>query len=391
MKLKTNKTNLQSIGKLVQYAFNKTESVVDKETFLSVYQHAYSYGQIHDSQVTSYVMVDQFESQFYDSKVKMAGIAYVSSYPEYRGDGGVSDLFHEIIPDLYENDYVISNLAPFSEHFYRQFGYENTIFQKHYRLSADSFRTCPSERSGSLKRGAWQDLEIREKVLDIYEKSLASGSEVNCMARAPWWWERMDIYYPNRLIAVAYDEAKTAVGYLIYRMAATEFLIDELVYLNGFAMRKLLSFVKSHVSSFEYFVYSAGLNEVIEYHFAEREGIEINEKAFMMSRIINFEKLIEKIPFRYKGALVFEVLDDELCPWNNGKWVINVDDNQVSCQKALVDEKPNLSGHIQAWTMLILGNLSLKQATLLGLLTVDDLVKAEKLFPNKQTSFYDYF
>ena len=75
-------------------------------------------------------MVNQYPLMVYGKKLSMGGVGYVSSLPEYRGNGGISRLMKEILSDLHEQGTAVSNLAPFSERFYRHFGYENTISPK---------------------------------------------------------------------------------------------------------------------------------------------------------------------------------------------------------------------------------------------------------------------
>lgn len=66
-------------------------------------------------------MVNQFKSEVFGNHVPMAGIGYVASYPEYRGQGHISKLMKEILQDLHEQDVPFANLAPFSESFYRHY------------------------------------------------------------------------------------------------------------------------------------------------------------------------------------------------------------------------------------------------------------------------------
>ena len=64
----------------------------------------------------------------------------------------------ELLHDLYENGVAVSQLAPFSEAFYRQFGYENTSQKKNYQIPASAFAHFKSERQGFVKRGTWRQL-----------------------------------------------------------------------------------------------------------------------------------------------------------------------------------------------------------------------------------------
>ena len=102
MKLARDHESLKAITGLIEYAFRKQQPIIDDPLFLSRYEHADSYGMYHDDELTSLVMANHFEIQLFNERVKMAGVGYVSSYPEYRGQGGVSNIMPELLTDLYE-------------------------------------------------------------------------------------------------------------------------------------------------------------------------------------------------------------------------------------------------------------------------------------------------
>lgn len=70
----------------------------------------------------------------------MGGVGCVASYPENRGQGDINRLMKEIILELHDQNYAISDLAPFSETFYRRYGYENAIYEKMYQIRPEYLR-----------------------------------------------------------------------------------------------------------------------------------------------------------------------------------------------------------------------------------------------------------
>ena len=60
---------------------------------MSRYDHSDGLWQFfNDKKLTSYIMVNKFKSEVFGHHVPMAGIGYVASYPEYRGQGHISKL-----------------------------------------------------------------------------------------------------------------------------------------------------------------------------------------------------------------------------------------------------------------------------------------------------------
>lgn len=380
MKLPQNQATLQAVTNVIEYAFNKKQPIIDNSLFLSRYHHADCFGTFHNEQLSSLVMSNHFQVKLFEGTVPMSGIGYVASYPEFRGSGGVSELMQEILTDSYENGVIISQLAPFSQRFYRQFGYENTSKQKHYRIPAAAFAHVASEKAGEVQRGTWQ--ELKAPIQATYQRALKD--QVGTIAREDWWWERLQEYYPHRFYAVCFDQNHKVQGYLIYRLQGDTFLVDELVYLNGFALRKLLTYMKAHVSSFAWFYYAGPAHERLEEFFSEQKTLEISLKPYMMSRIINFPQLFRHLPIDVETIIV-EVTEDQQCPWNKGQWLIT--DQQ--CQK-VEGKQADVRGTIHAWTELLLGDLSLETGCFLDKFEVNNQ-QMMTVFPQGKQSFYDYF
>ncbi|MGX7204216.1 GNAT family N-acetyltransferase [Enterococcus pingfangensis] len=379
MKLTRDHPTLEAITSLIEYAFKKQQPIINDPLFLSRYEHADCYGVYQDAELTNLVMANHFEIQLFQQRVKMAGVGYVASYPEYRGQGGISSIMSELLSDLYAQGVAVSQLAPFSEAFYRQFGYEPTSRRKTYRIPAKAFTYLPSERKGQVKRGTWQ--QMKPLIKAIYQRLLLQ-QQVGTVVREDWWWERLNMYYPHRFYAAAFDDAGTAKGYIIYRMQGNTLVVDELAYENEFALRKLLTYLKAHVSSFDEFLYHAPVYERIEKCFLEQEALMITLEPYMMSRIIDIEQLLTKFPIQQK-EIILEVTEDKECPWNVGSWLVS----QGTCQK--VQTAGEVKATIHGWSELLLGELTLAEGIFLGKVTASEV--ETEIFPKGQQRFYDYF
>ena len=84
---------------LVIYAFNQEPTAERQERFEKLLSHTQSYGFLIDEQLTSQVMATPFQVNFHGVRYPMAGIGYVASYPEYRGEGGISAIMKEMLAD----------------------------------------------------------------------------------------------------------------------------------------------------------------------------------------------------------------------------------------------------------------------------------------------------
>ena len=110
---KMGKEEMKEMFDLVIYAFNQEPTAERQERFEKLLSHTQSYGFLIDEQLTSQVMATPFQVNFHGVRYPMAGIGYVASYPEYRGEGGISAIMKEMLADLAKQKVALSYLAPF--------------------------------------------------------------------------------------------------------------------------------------------------------------------------------------------------------------------------------------------------------------------------------------
>lgn len=388
MKLEKNQDNLNKIASLIEYAFLKNEDLTHDINFKSRYNHSIGYGCFNQTKLTSYIMVNQFKSEVFGNHVPMAGIGYVASYPEYRGQGHISKLMKEILQDLHEQDVPLANLAPFSESFYRHYGFSNSIYQSEYRFSGKALKSFKLPRSGQIVRSNWNNLLVQNGVIQLYERQLHTDDERNTVIREDWWWNRLNTYYQNRNIAVYFDSDERPISYLIYRLQGDVFLADELYSITPQGYLALLGFMGSHVGTSKEFRMILPEDSILAELFPEQNLLDIRLRPYMMSRIIDFERILTYMKPLKDGIFNIEVINDDQCPWNIGVWQIVNKDGHVTC-KHMEDGLVDYSGSITAWTQVLLGRLTMADAVKLGLITDYRVKKLD--FKKGKVSFYDYF
>ena len=113
----------EAMFELATYAFNAQDTPARRERFKLIVENSWNYGFFdEEEQLTSQVMATPFSVEFYGQQYLMAGIGYVASYPEARGQGGINQIMEKILKDCRERKVSLSYLAPFSYPFYRRYG-----------------------------------------------------------------------------------------------------------------------------------------------------------------------------------------------------------------------------------------------------------------------------
>lgn len=345
------------------------------------------FGEYKDGKLASYIMVNEFESRIFAKKVKMGGVGYVASYPENRGQGDINRLMNEIILELYKQNYAISNLAPFSESFYRRYGYENAIYEIMYELNPAYLRLFKPIKEGKIVREKWKDSNLKEAVIKLYQDKLNQNNQRNTVDREEWWWDRLDTYYPGRFICVYFDKNNQPAGYMFYRIRDRDFRVEELYYKTPQAAKALLSIIASHSSSDLKYYVKIPESSLLGEFFPEQEELKVQILPYMMTRIINVEQVLEALHLTNSGKINIEITDDEIVAENNGTWEIDQINKETKVRKNEKDS--DYSGSLTNWTKVLLGHLTLKQAVRLGFIKEHHPVDND--FIKGEVSFYDYF
>lgn len=395
LKKLTSETELQDILALSEYAFNFSDIAEFQESFLKVWQHTDNWGIVEDGQLTSQILVFPFHVNVFGQAMKMAGIGNVATYPEYRGTGGIRQLFTAIFEELKENGTVLSYLAPFYQPFYRKFGYEAIFSKIETKVNRQEITQLANETTGSMKRVDKSQEKWRKVIKKLYADTLAK--DTGSVIREDWWWQNRFDHAPKTKYAICFDDAAKPVGYMAYEMAPGEMVIHEISYLNGFAIRKMASFIASHSGTFETFRFSSKLSEQVKLLFTESRPVAQVINEGMMVKIISLEGFIDQYSFNVKGDRSFLLaVEDQVTPWNQGTWKLTVEAGKGSLRlvsDSLLPEA-DFSGSIQSWTQVLLGRTTLETQLFLGNMTADSKRATRELsevLPESDLALHDYF
>ncbi|MEQ7217382.1 GNAT family N-acetyltransferase [Vagococcus fluvialis] len=388
----TDKKDIEKVHELGSYAFNMDHTEEQKQAYIEKNTFIDNYVDEVDGEVLSQIVSYPFEVTIKGQVMKMSGIGDVASYPETRGSGGIRNIFSAIFNDLHENGTELSYLAPFSQPFYRKFGYETVFDSEEIRIPKAVITQIKPEKKGKVKRVKWEDEDTKAILKEIYRDTLEKvhGSVI----REDYWWHYTMIKKQKR-VAICYDDNNMPQGYLIYGLVgASEFQIFEMAYRNSFALRKLMSFVSSHSGSFNEFVSTNLPDKAVLELFTEISGITRKTYSYMMVKIVNFKQFIEKYPFKKveKEADFYVDIQDNSCEWNNGIFHLVIKNGKATCEKVTEAKKIDYSGSIQHFTQVFMGRLTLDQAVWLEL--IDKKTEGSnlsELIDSVTPRMYDYF
>ncbi len=290
---------------LAKYAFHKNPTGGDR-AFYKLLEQSTLHTHTENGELTSMIVDTHFQVSFQGQTVPMAGIGYVASYPEFRGNGAASQLMTEILQENYQKETLFSYLAPFSYSFYSKFGYRYVFNQKHYEIDAADF---PLGEKTHLTVKRTDFVTAQQDLASVHTQLVGNGS----LVRGEFEWSYYFDYKKQPHFAVFYDQAEPR-GYVIYAFNGMAFIIHELITLDVQAKKTAYRFIASHAGAFDKFVYTAPSNVTLEQDMREPSRAQINLRADMMARIVNLKAYLKQFPVNVDKQ--FTIID-EILPENN--------------------------------------------------------------------------
>ncbi|WP_206913271.1 hypothetical protein IGL98_002670 [Enterococcus sp. DIV0840] len=349
--------NIDDIFDLAAYAFNAEKTEERKRRFKKIVAQSLNYGYFLEDALTSQVISTPFKVAFHGISYQMAGIGCVSSYPEYRGQGGISTIMKQLLAELAENKVELAYLAPFSYPFYRKYGFEQVFEQISYTVKAADWPKVKAT-PGKMKRVTYE--EAKSVCQQIYSE--LPNNQKGAVIRESWWFEYAFGLDDKNLFALYEDELGNPQGYLIYQSSAERFVIKEWGYLTDQAFRSIIRFIGSHNGSSQEFHLETGFDGENLSYLMPSPLVEMKVTPFMMARIVDLESFMCKYPFAVGSAEAYYLkVEDDYGSWNNGIWELLIDENGQSSVRKLdqipesLKEEDVIASSIQTLTQLFMG------------------------------------
>lgn len=347
-----------------------------------------------DSTMTAYISGLRYAVNFDGNMCSMRGIGGVSSLPQYRRNGAIRGCFMKAFEDFYNEGCVFSYLYPFSNAFYRQFGYERGCEVYSYKADFRSLRDFASQGEYVLlENGDEKTLgDVRKVYADFCRKYNMCAVREDCD-----WFElkNTDIYTDCRYTYVYRNEAGEAMGYCTFEKSETNgernLKCRELAFSDLSGLNAMLDFLRGFASHFKFLIFDVPDNLDISYAFKENSLYEVTctKIPYGMARVINVEKALKLAKYKGEGKAVIKV-DDPQIPDNSASWKVEFAGGNVTVSKT--EESPDADMPIQAFSRLLLGFAELDESSqFMGVKVFGNEENLHKIFYRKPTAIFSGF
>ena len=268
---------------------------------------------------------------------RVGGVSAVASPPEHRRRGYVATLLDGMHAELRDRDVAIAALWPFSHPFYARFGYGRANDYAVHELppaALDAPAATPTDE-GTLRRLTPGDVDALSAVHE------ASAVEPLAVQRSPDWW-RLRIFQSwsdDRYVYGWADDAGELRSYLAYRVEEGEgadggrrLVVDYWGAADEEAYRGLLAFLHNHdsqVSTVRFVAPDASLLD----RLSDPAEAETTVKPGPMVRVVDVTAALAGLSTPADSGEVALRVRDERHAWNDGTFVVGVEDGHTTCRR----------------------------------------------------------
>ena len=347
-----------------------------------------------ENELMSCLNVIPYNFYFDGAVMKGTGIGNVVTYPHHRKKGAIKKIFQTILPKMYEEETAFSYLYPFSESFYRKYGYERSCNAIGWNLDLSKIPFTPYSGSFHL----YSNPSLRPMFEEAYENF---STPLNMMVhRDKYDWmtlKNAKASYNNTYAYLYKDKTGKPCGYVIFKKDFDHkqpiLNCRELVYDSYSTLQAIMSFLSTYASDYKriHFYGPAFYNlQSFCTDFAQSTSymtIGLNG----MVRAVHVPSVLKQARYNGSGTISIELSDQQIKE-NKGIFHITFESGKALSIEKTTSGSPDLSLPISLFSSAIVGNYTAEE-----LLFHDELIlhcsleKLSSVFYKKPCWINNYF
>ncbi|MFC1837960.1 enhanced intracellular survival protein Eis [Thermodesulfobacteriota bacterium] len=332
-----------------------------------------------------------FHMKFNGVDTPVAGVSFVGTLPVFRHMGCLRKVHERHFELLHEEkERAISILFASQAAIYQRYGYEVVSTQNSYSIDPRhiQFKSLKHLKSaGKLKQLHGDEVEILDK---IYRQFTAPRT--GYLIRNKFKWETGVLSPPINSVTVfdkiVYEEDGVPLGYVVYTVDPRHgdsglphrISIRDMAWLSISAYYGIWNyFTRMHLAHHINWT-PVPVDDPIPHLLLEPGRLNIKSRNGFLARIVDIERAVPCRGYSEDGELIFQIVKDEMCPWNNGTWHMKISNGKGSINKT--DKDPEVSMTINSFAMMLFGQITATKAMRMGRLDVmkeDSLTRYDRL------------
>jgi len=317
--------------------------------------------------------------RFNGESVPVAAVTSVGTLPIYRRRGYLRKITAAHFNLLHEQgERAIAILLASQAAIYQRYGYAIVSTVNHYNVEPRYLEFSFSQAvPGTFREVSNDKFEL---LVDLYRKFRTDRT--GYLHRGKVMWEAGVLSPPptgGQLNKVIYEESGEPLGYVIYTVQqqqgpgpgpGQQLTIRDLVWLTTSAYRAIWEYFARMDLVGNVIWWRVPGDDPLPHLLLEPRMLRLTSSDGLLGRIVDVEQALPQRQYDEEATLTFEIVDDDLCPWNCGRWKFEASSDKSAIIRT--DEEPQLVMPISTLAMLLFGQISATEAARMARLDVCD-------------------
>ncbi len=330
--------------------------------------------------------------------VPISGVTTVATDPLDRGRGFLRLAVERHFRELRERgERPLAVLYASQAAIYHRFGYAVVSTHHRYQVEPRYLQFVEPLTVPGRLREVDPDREF-PLLVELYRRYREDKTGYVHRGRA--MWQAGVLAPPERAghekVVVCYEEEGEALGYLVYSTGPGPFegpepnqlvTVSELAALTPAAYQAFWELLaRMHLARFIEWPTVPG-DDPLPHLLAEPRMLRDTARDGLLARIVDLPAALSSRGYDAEGELVLEVPADALCPWNDGRWRLEVGAGEVRVTAA--SGEADLRMGIRALAMLLFGQRSATELVRMGLAEgrSEAVARADRIFATRRVPF----
>lgn len=330
--------------------------------------YPYGWGCFDENGVMTAGLEDTPFEMYYDGHVvKAGGIGGVASLPEARMKGGIRAIFERVFEENRARGVLFSVLYPFSNPYYRQFGYELCREGIHYRFPMEALKFY---RNADVQARMHEAAEGSAPFEPIY-RAYAQGYNY-ALAREENAWRNIlgGDYTQTRCYRYILSRGGRDTAYCMFRphqpggmFTPRTLVLTDYAYVDATALRDLLGFLYKLAAQYSHVRIEVPSDIALPALLAEPNEVEVSSMPHSMARMLDVEQALRLMRHPAGGGSYSLRVRDDFLPVNSGIYRVAYGPQGVEVVHS-ADGEADLSLSVQTLAQMCLGYIDLHMACL---------------------------
>ncbi len=361
---KITKEDMTQVVKLHQYAYGfwTDQDVRDEDYNFMIPENII--GLFENDTLLSVLTIMKTQQSVRGVLKGMGGISMVGTYPEARMKGYVRTIMQSAFLEMKEAELSVSMLEPFRETFYSRLGYVPAYEKFRLKAPLDGLRVAPESAIGdewTVERVPGHEAkDTYMTFIQDFAPTTFHGYAFNPEIRDEEWTRRnknrhyVFVKKAGKIEALARYQLK---GYMHFEEPG-QLIVEEMYWRTLPAQTALFNYLGKHRDQIQTIHMILPYGTDFQHWFEDlRDWIELKVWHPWMIRIIDAKAALTGLPASTDGELIF-TLSDSQCGWNNGTYLLESSNGQLSMNTTKRASK--LESTIHGLSALVYGTHSLE-------------------------------